>query len=110
MPYCGGVAMAMMEISVVPVGTGSPSVSHYVAAVVRVLEGAGVAYELGPMGTVVVGDLDQLFTVARRMHEQPFAMGAIRVATTIKLDDRRDKPLTIQGKVGAVREKMDSDA
>lgn len=98
--------MAMMEISVVPIGTASPSLSHYVAGVIRVLEEAGLEYELGAMGTVVVGEVDELLAVARKMHEQPFAMGALRVATTIKIDDRRDKALTIQGKVQAVREKL----
>ncbi len=98
--------MAMMEISVVPIGTGTPSLSDYVAGVVRVLEEAGVEYTLGAMGTVVVGEIDRLLALARKMHEQPFVMGALRVATTIKLDDRRDKPLTIQGKVRAVQEKL----
>jgi len=98
--------MAMMEISVIPIGTGSPSLSAYVAAVVRVLEEAGLEYELGAMGTVVVGEVERLLAVARKMHEQPFTMGAVRVATTIKIDDRRDKPLTIQGKLRAVREKL----
>jgi len=98
--------MAMMEISVVPIGTGTPSLSAYVAGVVRVLEAAGLEYALGPMGTVVVGEVAQLLEVAQRMHKAPFAQGAVRVATTIKLDDRRDKALTMAGKVGAVQEKL----
>lgn len=98
--------MAMMEISVVPIGTASPSLSHYVAGVIRVLEEAGLEYELGAMGTVVVGEVDELLAVARKMHEQPFAMGALRVATTIKIDDRRDKALTIHGKIRAVQERL----
>lgn len=98
--------MAMMEISVVPIGTASPSLSAYVAGVIGVLEEAGLEYELGAMGTVVVGEVDELLAVARRMHERPFTMGALRVATTIKIDDRRDKALTIRGKVQAVREKL----
>ena len=96
----------MMEISVVPIGTGATSISAYVAGVVRVLEEAGLPYELEPMGTVVVGEVEQLLAVASKMHEQPFQMGALRVATTIKIDDRRDKPLTIAGKVHAVQEKL----
>jgi uncharacterized protein (TIGR00106 family) len=100
--------MAMMEISVVPIGTGTPSISAYVAGAVRVLEEAGLEYELEPMGTVVVGEVEQLLAVARIMHEQAFQMGALRVATTIKIDDRRDKPLTIAGKVRAVQEKLQS--
>lgn len=98
--------MAMMEISVVPLGTGTPSLSRYVAEVVRVLEAADVEYRLGPMGTVVVGEPERLFQVARAMHEQPFSLGVLRVATTIKIDDRRDKPLTMQGKIQAVEERL----
>jgi uncharacterized protein (TIGR00106 family) len=77
-----------------------------VAGVIRVLQAAEVEYALGPMGTVVIGEVAQLLEVAQRMHEAPFAQGAVRVATTIKLDDRRDKELTIAGKVGAVEEKI----
>ena len=98
--------MAMMEISVVPLGTATPGLSAYVAGVVRLVREAGLEYELGPMGTVVVGEVDALLALARRMHEEPFAMGALRVATTIKIDDRRDKPLTIAGKLRAVQEKL----
>ncbi len=98
--------MAMMEISVVPIGTTTPSISDYVAGVVRLVQEAGLEYELGPMGTVVVGEIGSLLALARQMHEQPFAMGARRVATTIKIDDRRDKPLSIAGKVRAVQEKL----
>jgi len=98
--------MAMMEISVVPLGTGSTSLSHYVAEAVRVVEQAGLEYEVGPMSTVVVGDVERLLALARQMHERPFALGAQRVATTIRIDDRRDKPLSIRGKVQAVQEKL----
>jgi uncharacterized protein (TIGR00106 family) len=98
--------MAMMEISIVPIGTGTASISAYVAGVLRVVEESGLEYELEPMGTVVVGEVKQLLALALRMHELPFAMGALRVATTIKIDDRHDKPLTIAGKVRAVREKL----
>ncbi len=44
--------------------------------------------------------------VGRRMHEQPFAEGAVRVSTSIKIDDRRDKASSIEGKVRSVKEKL----
>jgi uncharacterized protein YqgV (UPF0045/DUF77 family) len=40
------------------------------------------------------------------MHEQPFGQGAARVSTLIKIDDRRDKPGSIEGKIRSVREKL----
>ena len=99
--------MAMIEVSVVPVGTGSPSVSQYVAGAVEILQKAGdVDYKLTAMGTIIEGDLDKILSVARKMHQSAFDAGAARVVTTIKIDDRRDKPLTIAGKVEAVEKRL----
>jgi len=41
-------------------------------------------------------------------HRQPFCERACgqRAVTTIKIDDRRDKPLTMSGKVESVRKKL----
>jgi len=36
------------------------------------------------------------------MHEVPFEKGASRVITTLKVDERRDKPSTMAGKVESV--------
>ena len=99
--------MAMIDISVVPVGTQSPSVSKYVAGAVRLLQNEpGIKYELTAMNTIIEGDLDKLLTLALKMHRSAFDAGAQRVVTTLRIDDRRDKPLTIEGKVKAVKEKL----
>ena len=98
--------MAVMEISVVPIGTESPSVSHYVAECVGVLKKKGFSYELTSMGTNVLGELKDLLAVAQEMHELPFQRGAQRVLTSIKIDDRRDKQLTIEGKKEAVQRQL----
>ncbi len=99
--------MAMLEISVVPVGTASPSLSRYVAGAVKTLkEARGVKYELTPMGTVIEGELDTLLDCARKMHRAGFGEGVKRVVTTIKIDDRLDKPPTMSGKISAVWSKL----
>ncbi len=99
--------MAMIDISVVPVGTQSPSVSKYVAGAVKILQNEpGIKYELTAMNTIIEGDLDKLLMLARRMHRSAFDAGAKRVVTTLRIDERRDKPLTIEGKVKAVKEKL----
>jgi uncharacterized protein (TIGR00106 family) len=100
--------MAMIAISVVPVGTNSPSVSEYVAGAIKILQNEpGIEYELTAMNTIIEGDLDKLLTLARRMHRSAFDAGALRVVTNIKIDERRDKPLTIDGKIKAVKEKLE---
>ena len=99
--------MAMIAISVVPVGTGSPSVSEYVAGTINILQSEpAIKYELTAMNTIVEGDLDKLLMLAQRMHRSAFDSGALRVVTSIKIDERRDKPLTIDGKIKAVKEKL----
>jgi uncharacterized protein (TIGR00106 family) len=99
--------MAMIDISVVPVGTKTPSVSEYVAGAVRILQKEpGIRYELTAMNTIIEGDLDKLLALAQRMHRSAFDAGARRVVTTIRIDERRDKPLTIEGKIRAVKEKL----
>jgi uncharacterized protein (TIGR00106 family) len=99
--------MAIIDISVVPVGTGSPSVSDYVAGAVKLLQKeTGIRYELTAMNTIIEGDLLKLLTLARKMHNSAFDAGARRVVTTIRIDERRDKPLTIQGKINAVKDKL----
>jgi uncharacterized protein (TIGR00106 family) len=99
--------MAMIDISVVPVGTASPSVSGYVAGAVKILKNEpGIKYELTAMNTIIEGDLDQLLALAHKMHDSAFNGGAKRVVTTIRIDERRDKPLTIAGKIKAVKDKL----
>ena len=98
--------MAVMEISVVPVGTDNPSLSHYVAECVAIVKEKGLPYELTSMGTNVEGELRDLLLLAEKMHELPFKRGAQRVLTSIKVDDRRDKGLNIRGKKEAVEKRL----
>jgi len=97
--------MAVVEVSIIPLGTGTPSVSRYVVDVLKVLKESNLKYELTAMGTIIEGDLNEVLKWVRRMHEVPFKEGAKRVVTTIEIDDRRDKELTIEGKVKAVENK-----
>ncbi len=101
--------MALVEITVVPVGTPSASISAYVAGCLAVLEGQPVKYQLTAMGTIMEGELSLLLALARRMHEQTVARGVDRVVTTLRIDDRRDRTLSIQGKVAAVEARMKGD-
>lgn len=98
--------MAVVFVTIAPLGTATTSLSAYVAGVERILAESGLKHELTAMGTIIEGDLDAVLAVVRRMHESPFAQGAVRVSTLIKVDDRRDKPHTIEGKVRSVQEKL----
>ncbi len=99
--------MAVVEVSVTPLGPPTPGVSSYVAGCLKVVREAGLTHPLTPMGTVIEGDLNEILAVIRKMHESPFMAGALRVSTLIRIDDRRDrKEHSLAGKLQSVREKI----
>ncbi len=91
--------MPIFELSVVPVGTGSPSVSRYVQAAVKLVRESGLDYSVGAMGTCVQGDWDRVVALVKEIHETLARMGCQRILTTLKVDDRRDRIQTLQSKV-----------
>ncbi len=97
--------MAIVEVSIVPLGLSTTSLSEQVASVLQPLKDSGLHYTLTAMGTIIEGDLEEVMRCVLKMHEVPFQKGRGRVYTTIKVDDRRDKPITIEGKVHSVMNK-----
>ncbi|KPK97888.1 MAG: hypothetical protein AMJ95_06760 [Omnitrophica WOR_2 bacterium SM23_72] len=100
--------MPIMEISIVPLGTRTASVSPYVAKAIKVLQNnRGVRYQLTSMGTIIeANSVGQLLDIAGRMHKAVLSSKIKRVVTAIKIDDRRDKKLTAEGKVKSVQKDL----
>jgi len=98
--------MAIVEFTIVPLGTGDTSLSEYVADCHKILVASKLNYQLTAMGTIVEGELEDIMKVIMQMHEVPFENKAKRVSTSIKIDDRRDKTATMEKKVDAVIEKI----
>ena len=99
--------MAIVQVSIVPLGTKTTSLSKYVAQALNVLQNQrSVSYKLTPMGTVLEGDLDEVLSMVRQMHESVFGEGVQRVVTIVNIDDRRDKTVTMEGKISSVESKF----
>ncbi|MDP4095988.1 MTH1187 family thiamine-binding protein [Paenibacillus sp. P96] len=99
--------MAIAEVTVIPIGTDSTSLSSYVVEMQRVLhQQKGISYELTSMSTIIEGSLDDVFTAIAALHEAPFTSGAKRVSTSIKIDDRRDKESSSVLKLQSVAAKL----
>lgn len=99
--------MALVQVSIVPLGTKTTSISRYVARALKVLRAQkAVRYKLTPMGTVLEGELDEMLSVVRKMHERGFDRDVRRVLTTVTIDDRRDKEATMASKVKSVESKL----
>ena len=101
--------MAIVEVSIIPIGTGSSSLSSYVAGVLGILsEAEDIKYQLTPMGTIIEGDLNRIIEVIKKMHDSVFSDDISRVVTTIKIDDRRDKNASMEQKLNSVDQKLKS--
>ncbi|WP_070120675.1 MTH1187 family thiamine-binding protein [Bacillus marinisedimentorum] len=104
--------MAIADVTVIPIGTETPSVSEYVADLQKILkqyEAEGkISFRLTPMNTLIEGELSTLFEVIQSIHEAPFQKGIKRVATNIRIDDRRDKASSMTSKLESVENRLKS--
>ena len=98
--------MALLQLTVIPLGTASPSVGDHVADIQKVLMTEGVSFQLNDMGTVIEGEAADLLALAAKLHEVPFTRGAQRVMTQIVLDDRRDKKVSLGDKSAAITRRL----
>lgn len=105
-PTGGNHMSVVAEIALFPVGTGETSISQMLADSVKVIEKYGLKYEVTSTGTNVEGDLDAILNAVRDMDEVPFNEGAQRVVLLLRLDDRRDKPITMSYESESLQEKM----
>src|SRR4051794_37385861 len=95
------------EVTFSPLGTGTPSVSRYVSAALTELKNhPEVRYQLNPMGTVLEGERRAVIDAVEAMNEAIFAPGAMRVATTLKIDERADAPTPMEHKVDVVQQAL----
>lgn len=98
--------MALMRITILPIGTKETSISKYIAEVIRLLETEKAKYTITDMGTIVEGNSRFLFSMAEKMHETLFQKGVFRIVTTLEIDDRRDKSVHLKDKIESVEKKL----
>ncbi len=99
--------MIIAEITVIPIGTGTPGVSEYVAGAVAELRNLGLKPQLTAMGTVFEADsMDVVLNALKAVHESVFARGAMRVVTSLRIDERRDKEASAEQKIQSVYSRL----
>ena len=81
--------LAKMEIAVYPIGTDNASITKEVSEIFEILDRCEMTYQITTMGTIIEGTLDELFEIARELHESVFSDTVKRVITVIKIDDKR---------------------
>ena len=100
--------MALMEITLIPMGMESTSCSPYIARALDIAKtDPKVTYALNPMGTTLEGELGDLYQCVQRMQEALFEDGVPRVYTVCKIDDRRDKDQSMDARMASVTSKQE---
>jgi uncharacterized protein (TIGR00106 family) len=94
--------MIISQLSIAPVGEGK-SLSKYVKKVIDILNKNNINYKTNAMATVIeTEDLNTLFRVIEEAHNSVIKLGAKRVITELKIDDRKDKQVTISTKLKSI--------
>ena len=95
----------IIDLCVVPLGVGL-SVSKYVVACQKIIQGAGLKSQLHAYGTNIEGEWDAVFDAVKQCHERVHEMGCSRITTTIKVGTRTDRDQTMADKVSSVEDKL----
>jgi uncharacterized protein (TIGR00106 family) len=104
---CPEADMIIAQLTVVPVGTGTASLSKFVAGFENELKRMGFEPRLSAMSTVIEADsIDRILAAIKRLHEMVFENGALRALTSVSIDERRDKEGSIKQKIRSVESKM----
>jgi len=70
---------------------------------IQVVQESGVKYEVGPMETVMEGELDELIEIVKRAQDACIEAGASEVMTYVKIHYRPHKGVTINEKIEKYR-------
>ncbi|MFC5713359.1 MTH1187 family thiamine-binding protein [Thalassorhabdus alkalitolerans] len=102
--------MAIADINITPLGKETTSMSDEVADVHKLLEDYKdkVKFQLTPTSTILEGDVNDLYQIIQKLHEESFNQDTKRVAVNIRIDDRRDAEEDMNEKVQEVEEKVEN--
>ncbi len=89
----------IVDFSIFPVGK-EESVSKYASRAVKVIKGSGLPYHLGPMGTSIEGEWDEVMRIVKQCRDE-LQRDCPRLYLTLKVDCR-------EGRSGRMAQKMRS--
>ncbi len=96
--------MVLLEFSMSPLGKGE-SVSKYVSRSLDIIDKSGVPYRLNPMGTVLEGEWEEVFSVVRKCYER-MREDCNRISCSIKVDYRKGHSGRLVSKVASVEKTL----
>ncbi len=96
--------VTIAEFSIHPIGSGT-SVGRYVKAAIRSLAKIeGLRYQVTPMATVLESsDLSKILQAVEVSHAAVRKLGAKRISSMLRIDQRLDKPRSMDDKVASLK-------
>ena len=94
----------IVDFSIFPLDKGE-SVSVYVSRAVKIIKESGLSHQLGPMGTCVEGEWDEVTALVGRCLED-LKRDCSRVYMTIKVDYRKGASGRMKRKVQSIESKV----
>ncbi|NBI05852.1 thiamine-binding protein [Senegalia massiliensis] len=70
--------------------------------VIKYIDSCGVKYEVGPMGTTMEGEFDELINIVKKAQDICVREGASRILSVVKID-YKPEGVTMNEKVGKYR-------
>ena len=99
--------MVLLEFAMFPTDKGA-SVSEYVKRNLEIIDDSGLPYHLGPMGTCLEGEYDEVMAVVKKCYERMSA-DCGRIACNLKFDWRPGPGGRLDGKVATLKAKTGRD-
>ncbi len=94
----------LLEFSMTPLDKGE-SVSAYVSRSLDIIDKSGVPYRLGPMGTCLEGEWDEVMAVVKECMDK-MQSDCNRVSVSIKMDVRDGATDRLTGKIASVEKSL----
>ena len=94
----------LLEFSMTPLDKGE-SVSKYVSRSLDIIDKSGLPYRLGPMGTCLEGEWDEVMAVVKQCMEK-MESDCNRVSVSIKMDVRKGVQNRMLGKLASIEDKL----
>ncbi len=97
--------MAVADLTAVPWYPVEGEARGYflVDEAIEIIKASGLNYEVGAMSTTVEGPLEDILALVPAIQNRVFALGGERVFTTLRIDAKKEGPLTMESKFGKHR-------
>lgn len=94
----------LVDLSIFPLDKGD-SLSAHVARALKIIRDSGLPYEIGPMGTSLEGEWDEVVGVVNNCFQE-LKKDCDRVYVALKMDYRKGPSGRIESKLRSVQEKL----